>query len=73
MNHQETLEVPVNEWEEYTKPEFIKGLIFYICEDITMKGEKSRYKDAYDELFLHIEENFDKYYPDTDTHFDYLD
>lgn len=66
MMPEKSLEPTVDKWEEYTKPEYIEELIFYICEDIVRRGYRSRYNAAYDALYVHIHENIEKYYPEED-------
>lgn len=60
------LEPVVNQWEEYTKPEFIKDMIFEFCEDITMRGANTSNKEIYWLLYDYLDENIDKYYPEND-------
>ena len=58
------LNPPCNKWEEYECPKFIDNFIENIVHDIELKGQRTKYKDLYDVLYMHIYENIDKYYPE---------
>ncbi len=55
------LDPPCDKWEEYEKPMLIKNLIKEICGNIVKKGEDSRYADIYDNLYVYIEDNLEKF------------
>lgn len=63
-------ELPLNpscdKWDAFTKPNFIEGKIFDICEDIVKRGYRTNYKKVFDLLYEHIDEYIDQYYPSED-------
>lgn len=57
---------PCNICEEYKKPALIMDKIQEICDNIAKRGDKSYFSDIVDLLYIHIEDNIEKFLPEAD-------
>jgi len=60
------LEPRTNEWLDVRKPELIKASIEEICENIIRKGDRSRFPEIFDYIYLYVEDNIEKFLPEHD-------
>jgi hypothetical protein len=60
----EYAEPPFDEWEDKEKEIFIFEKVKEVCENIVKRGDKSNYPEAFDGLYLYIEQNIEKFLPE---------
>jgi hypothetical protein len=54
----------LNRWLDHDKPEFIEETVRQVCDNIAYRGEKTLYKEIFEMIYEHIEDNLNDFFPE---------
>ena len=52
------------DWDAPGRDEYVQSKVLEICESIATQGERSQFKDVFDNLFEYVSENLEKFLGD---------